>query len=203
MKNNIKSILFTALTAGLFAGCVNDDDFAIPPFNEVAYSENFEEATDGTVLDILGWTNFNQSGSKKWTEERFPLSNGNGYAEFSAFNTGDATNIAWLVSPSINLEGSQKQVSFDAAQHHLDSSNNTLEVLVSTDFNGTDVAAATWTPLDATVPTQENDWYDFINSGVIDLSDYSGNVYIAFRVTGSGTDTTLDGAYQIDNLKLF
>jgi len=203
MKNYIKPILFTVLTAGLFTGCVGDDDFALAPFDELAYSENFEEAVDGTVLDIQGWTNFAQSGAKKWTEERFPLSDGNGYAEFSTFNSGDATNVAWLVSPAINIDGTGKNISFDAAQHHLDSPSNTLEVFVSSDFNGTDVAAATWTELEATLPTQADDWYDFINSGPVSLAAYSGNIYIAFKVKGSGTDTTLDGAYQIDNLKLF
>jgi hypothetical protein len=203
MKKNIRTIVFAAAVASTFTGCVSDDDFTLPPFDELAYSENFEEAVDGTVLNIEGWANIAQTGGKKWTEERFPLTDGNGYAEFSTFNSGDAVNVGWLVSPAINLDGTGKKFSFEAAQHHLDSPDNNLEILISTNFNGTDVAAATWAPLQATLPTQANDWYDFINSGQIDLSAYSGNVYIAFKVTGSGTNTTLDGAYQIDNVKLF
>lgn len=197
---NISKILFGTLAAVLATGCVSDDDYKIPPFNEVIFSEGFSEAIDNTPLDIAGWTNFAAQGGTLWTEQVF---SGNGYAEFSTFNSGDAVNVGWLVSPAINIDGSSKTLTFLAAQHHLDSPENTLQIYISTDFNGTDVTAATWDELDATLPTQANDWYEFVSSGEIDLSDYSGNIYIAFKVTGSGTNTTLDGAYQIDNVKLY
>ncbi|MEL1245106.1 choice-of-anchor J domain-containing protein [Flavobacterium sp. DGU11] len=197
---NIKTILFGAFAALLATGCVSDDDFHTPPLDEVIFSQNFDEAVDNTPLDITGWTNFASQGTTKWTEQVF---SGNGYAEFSTFNSGNPVNVGWLISPAINIDGSAKKLTFVAAQHHLDSPANKLEVLVSTNFDGTDVAAATWTPVTATLPTQANDWYEFVSSGQVNLSAFSGNVYIAFRVTGSGTDTTLDGAYQIDNVKLF
>lgn len=201
---NIKTILFGAFAALLATGCVSDDDFHTPPLAEVIFSENFEEAVDNTPLDITGWTNFSSQGSTKWTEQRF-TTNGvdNGYAEFSSFNSGDAVNVGWLISPPVNIDGAAKKLAFVAAQHHLQSADNKLEVLVSTNFNGTDVLAATWTRVNATLPTQADSWYAFVGSGPVDLSAFSGNVYIAFRVTGSGTDTNLDGGYQIDNVKLF
>ncbi|AWH84358.1 hypothetical protein HYN59_04165 [Flavobacterium album] len=197
---NIKILLFGTFAAVLATGCVSDDDFRTPPLNEVIFSQNFNEAVDNTPLDITGWTNFASQGTTKWTEQVF---SGNGYAEFSSFSSGNAVNVGWLITPAINIDGSAKKLTFVAAQHHLDSPANKLEVLVSTNFDGTDVMAATWTPVTATLPTQANDWYEFVPSGQVDLSAFSGNVYIAFRVTGSGTDTTLDGAYQIDNVKLF
>ena len=45
-------------------------------------------------------------------------------------------------------------------------------------------------------------WYDLIGSGPIDLSSYTGTLHIAFRVTGSGTDSDLDGAFQIDDVAI-
>ena len=196
---HIKVILLGALTAGALIGCVSDDDFILAPFEEPVWIEDFQDAEDNTDLNITGWTNYAEEGGELWSEQEF---NGNGYAEFSSFSSGDAVNIGWLVTPALDIDNTSKILKFETAQHHLDSDNNTLEVFISTDFNGTDVAAAIWEPLEATLPTQENEWYEFISSGDIDLSDYSGNVYIAFKVTGSGTDETLDGAYQIDNVKI-
>ena len=73
---------------------------------------------------------------------------------------------------------------------------------VSTDFDGTNVLGATWEPVAANLPSQANSWYEFVDSGLIDISEYSGTLYVAFKVVGSGTDLDLDGAYQIDDYKI-
>ena len=88
------------------------------------------------------------------------------------------------------------------AQHHLQSDLNTAEVFISTDFDGSNVLGATWIPVSANLPSQSNSWYQFVDSGLIDLSSYSGTLHVAFRVTGSGTDQTLDGAYQLDDFTI-
>lgn len=166
----------------------------------VVAEEDFESAVNNTNLDFPGWTNFAEAGGWVWREKTF---SGNGYTEFSTYNSGDAVNIAWLVTPGIDMSGLENVfVNFEAAQHHLESPDNTLEIFVSTDFDGSDVLGATWEPVSANLPSQANSWYEFVDSGLIDISAYSGTVYVAFKVTGSGTDTTLDGAYQIDNYKV-
>lgn len=170
------------------------DDFT------VVYEEDFQSAVNNTNLDFPGWTNFNETGSFKWREKTF---DGNGYAEFSTFGSGSPSNIGWLITPAFDMDAQDNEfLNFKTAQHHLDSPANTLEILISTDFNGTDVLSATWEPLSASLASQSNDWYEFVDSGLIDLSSYSGNVYVAFKVTGSGTNLALDGAYQIDDLIL-
>jgi hypothetical protein len=170
---------------------LNIDDF------EVIYEEDFQDAIDGTDLDLPGWTNFAEEGSRVWREEAYQ---GNGYAEFSTYGSGNAVNIGWLVSPGIDMDTQENEFfNFEAAQHHLDSPLNTLEIFVSTDFDGSDVLGATWIPVSADLPTQSNSWYEFVDSGLIDISEYTGTLHVAFKVTGSGTDTQLDGAYQIDN----
>jgi len=162
--------------------------------------EDFQDAVDGTDLDLPGWTNFAEAGSRVWREETYQ---GNGYAEFGSFNSQDASNIAWLVSPSVDMDAQNNVfINFRAAQHHLDSNDNTLEVFVSTDFDGTNVLAATWEQLTVNVPTTANSWYEFVDSGLVDISEYSGTLYVAFKVTGSGTDLDLDGSYQIDDFKI-
>lgn len=167
------------------------------------YTEDFQAAIDNTNLNLPGWTNFAESGTKLWREEVYQ---GNGYAELSSFGSGNALNVVWLVSPAINLDATSNEVmSFRTAQHHLDvdSPDNSLTVYVSTDFDGTNVLTATWTPVPVTLPTKDTTWYEFVSSGAIDLSSYSGNIHVAFKFKGSGTNTTLDGAFQVDDLKVF
>jgi len=168
----------------------------------VIMEEDFETAVNNTDLDFVGWTNFAEAGPRVWREKIF---SGNGYTEFSPFGSGSASLTAWLVTPGIDMTGLDNvYLNFKAAQHHLemDSPLNALEVFVSTDFDGTNVLAATWEPLVANLPTQANDWYEMVDSGLIDLSAYSGTVYIAFKANGSDTVTGLAGSYQVDNLKI-
>jgi len=165
------------------------------------YTEDFQTSTNNTNLNTTGWTNYAEAGTWVWREKIF---SGNGYAEFSAFG-GQALNKAWLISPALDFTGyTNKSVQFKIAQHHLDvdSPNNGLEVLVSTNFDGTNVLAATWVAVPANIPTTSTAWYAFLGSNV-DLSSYSGTIHVAFKFTGSGTDTTLDGAFQVDDFKAF
>ncbi len=164
------------------------------------FTEDFETANNNTNLDFAGWTNYAEAGSWVWREKTF---DGNGYAEFSTYNSGSPSNIAWLITPGFDMDAQDNEfLNFKAAQHHLDSPENTLEVFVSTDYDGSDVLGATWESVTANLPTQSNPWYEFVDSGLIDISSYTGTLYVAFKVVGSGTDTTLDGAYQIDDLSV-
>ena len=173
---------------------LNRDDFY-----ELIF-EDFQTASNNTNLDLTGWSNFAEEGSRVWREKVY---SGNGYAEFSTYNAPDDVNIAWLVSPGIDLDAQGVEfLIFKMAQHHLTSVDNTVEVLVSTDYDGSDVLSATWNSVAATLPTQSNSWYDFIDSGLVDLSSYSGTLYVGFKVTGSGTDDNLDGAYQLDDFTI-
>ena len=173
---------------------LNMDDF------EVIVEEDFNTAVDGTDLDLPGWTNFAEEGSRVWREEAY---GGNGYAEFSTYGAPDDVNIAWLVSPGIDMDMQDDEfLNFTVAQHHLDSPDNTFEAFVSSDFDGTDVLGATWEPISVTLPTQATPWYNFVNSGLVDISAYTGTLHVAFKVTGSGTDEDLDGAYQLDDFSI-
>src|SRR5690606_7072925 len=147
------------------------------------------------------WTNFAEAGTRVWREEQF---GGNGYAELSSFGSGNASNIVWLVTPGIDMdEHTDEVLTFRTAQHHLDvdAPGNSLVVYVSTNFTG-DVATATWEEIDVNLPTTANDWYEFVSSGSVDLSGYTGTLHVAFKFIGSGTDLTLDGAFQIDDVTI-
>lgn len=166
----------------------------------VVVDQNFDSGTDNSNLNFPNWTNFAEQGNELWTEQVF---SGNGYAEFSGFLTNDAVNVGWLISPSVDMSAhSQVFVNFQLAQHHLESDENTLEVFVSTDFDGTNVTTATWNPIPVAIPNQSSSWYAFQDAGLVDLSSYSGTLYVGFKYVGSGTNEALDGAYMIDDFKI-
>ncbi len=204
MKNIFLKITFAVLAVGTFSSC-NEEETDIPKTTITISNEDFQTAVNSTDLDIVGWTNFNETGSWKWREKTYTTGGvTNGYAEFSAFGSG-SQNTVWLVSPEINLDVAEKKgVAFDVAQHHLDvdSPSNSLQVLISTNYDGTNVLDATWTPLQANIPTKSVDQYLFLKSN-INLSAYNGKAHIAFKFKGSGTDLTLDGAFQVDNFLFY
>ena len=167
------------------------------------FSQDFQAVVDKTNLSLPGWTNIAQSGRTFW---KGTVYSGNGYAEFNTTGAKVLSNIAWLISPKIDMDTHTNEIlTFRTAQHHLDvdSSLNSLEVFVSTNFDGLNVTKAMWTPLKVILPKQATPWYQFVGSGGVDLSSYTGKINIAFRYTGSGKNLTLDGAFQVDDVQVF
>ncbi|MCD0469562.1 DUF5017 domain-containing protein [Flavobacterium sp. JAS] len=80
---------------------------------------------------------------------------------------------------------------------------NALEVYISTNFDGSSITKAKWTKLEAKFPSLSTPSRQFISSGGIDLSSYSGNIHIAFKYIGSGKDKTLNGAFMVDDVRIF
>jgi hypothetical protein len=167
------------------------------------FSEDFETVVDKSNLSLPGWANIVQKGTLFW---KGTVYSGNGYAEFNISGTKVISNVAWLISPKIDMDKHTNEIlTFRAAQHHLDvdSQLNSLEVYVSTNFDGLNVATATWTPVLAKLPKQATPWYQFVGSGAVDLSSYKGKINIAFKYTGSGKNLALDGAFQVDDVQVF
>ena len=167
------------------------------------FEEGFDEAIDNTNLDIEGWINWAEVGSEVWTEQVF---GGNGYAEFTAFNTGDALNVGWLITPGFDMDAQDGEVlNFQTEYAYPDAGHYPLEVFVSTDFDGTEggILAATWEPISATIahPDNTGSWFTWVNSGDIDLSGYSGTLYVAFKYTGSDT-LNQNSTIHVENVQI-
>lgn len=193
--------LFSVLV--ITTSCTKDSDVENHQTKKTLFVENFDDNTDNTDLNTTGWTNYAQVGTKKWTEQVF---NDNGYAEFTSFNSGQALNIAWLISPAINMDLQDgERLVFQAAHAFLTSTDNTIELMVSTDYDGNvaNIANASWLSLPIKTPTPSNEFYDFVDSGEVDLSGFQGNLHFAFKVKGSGTNNALDATYQVDNIRIF
>jgi hypothetical protein len=167
------------------------------------FFENFESVETNTKLNLPGWSNMVEKGTKFWLGTVYA---GNGYAEFNTTGTKVVSNIAWLISPKIDMDLHTNEVlTFRTAQHHLDvdSPLNSLEVYVSSNFDGLNIAKATWIPLKVVLPKQATPWYQFVGSGGVDLSSYKGKINIAFKYIGSGKNLALDGAFQVDDVQIF
>jgi hypothetical protein len=190
----------------LITSCAPEEDIKNPDFNPLWFSEDFSKgAVDNTILNLEGWRNIAEVGTVQWKTQIF---SSNPYAEFSAFQPDplkrEPVNIGWLISPPINMDVVEGEtLLFQASQSFVSSAANSLEVFIATDYNGTNLATANWQPIAANLPTTSSPYFEFVKSGEIDLSSFTGNINLAFKVKGSGTNTALDGSYQVDAIRIY
>jgi hypothetical protein len=198
---------FIVLSVLSLVGCTEDSDIENKETKRTLFIENFTDSSDGDILDTPGWTNYAQIGTYKFTEEVYQ---GDGYAQFTAFQSSStnrqALNVAWLISPAIDMDTQEGEtLVFQSAHAFLSSADNTLELMVSTDYDGNiaNFNNASWVSIPVKTPTVFDDFYEYVNSGAVDLSRYTGTLHFAFKYKGSGVNQNLDCTYQIDNIRLF
>ena len=73
--------------------------------------------------------------------------------------------------------------------------------IVNWDGTKTNVTAATWDISPANIVSDGENFKNWVHSTYINLSDYSGTVFIAFKYTGTG-NINFDGTYELDNIKI-
>ena len=203
MKNNFLRIVLVFATLILVSSC-EEDKTDIAPFKPLIFSQNFEAEPYGSgsteiPINITGWGNYNQIGTRKWIGKSFDNSV---FAEFSSFySAAGTTDETWLITSKLDLTKTTNETFVFTTKTRF-ANGAQLKALVSTNYNGTQagISTATWTELSALLPTADD---VATLSGNIDLSSYeSNNVYIAFKYIGSkagGTTTT----FQLDDIKLF
>lgn len=211
MKNIFLKIIVAFAISISFTSC-DDPEVDVAPFKPVVFKENFNPdlLDEDEYLNYNGWTSFAETGSVEFTEQD---DEGNGYIQFTTFSsgTGDAVNVAWAITPAINMDNSENEVlTFKSAAEFVTDNQNKLEVFISTNFDGNNVLAATWTPITANIaglatnlPSGSPDGTLNVDSGIVDLSTYSGTIHIAFKATGSSTNSNLDGSLRVDDVKIY
>jgi hypothetical protein len=120
----------------------------------------------------------------------------------SAFNSGDSSNVVWLITPSIDLDAQPVEfVNFQSSNSYSD--NSELEFLISTDWDGSEatIGSATWTELPATIVSDSEYYQNWVDSGLIELSNFSGNANIAFKYTGADSND-FTGTFELDNFQV-
>ncbi len=160
--------------------------------------EDFQSYDDHDVIDQNGWMAIAQEGERKWICRTHQS---NHYAQATAFNSPDPKNIMWMITPSVNLDEIDNPVlEFQSAQAFY--THDGFAVFIATDFDGTNVEEAEWEPLPATLAGEGNPEHTWIDSGVIDLSDYSGIIHIAWRYDAEEPEGKT-GSFRVDNVRLY
>lgn len=169
----------------------------------VLFSDFFENQSPGDPISGNGWTNYIEAGSEQW--EAFTSTGSSPSlgisARMQAFNSGDSSNIAWLITPQINFDAQEGEtLNFKTSNSFADGS--TLELFISTDWDGNpdNITSATWGILSAAYITQDDDAFGpWFPSGNVDLDCILGIGYIALKYVGSGEEA-FDGTYEFDEI---
>lgn len=159
-------------------------------------SEDFESFGDNDDIYINGWQNLATAGGRIWLAKIF---SGNSYAQATGYNSNLTSMVTWFITRPVNIS-TQKVLTFQTAKAYWahTGTNMPVEVLISTNYDGNNIAAATWTQLTAVLANQGDPDHTFINSGNVNLPVEAGkSAVIAFRYTGSNTEST---SYRIDNI---
>ncbi len=157
-------------------------------------------AVDNADLGLTGWTNVAKLGEEKWSAQIYQSEK---YAEATAYGASGAVET-WLVSPPITLDDPAKKLSFQSAIAFFN--HNPGSVWITTNFDGCDLGASTWTEIPAVIAGSANGNFTWVNSGTIPLAGYlpqgyTGNFYIGFKYVGNGTNGQTTN-FRIDNVKI-
>jgi hypothetical protein len=159
-------------------------------------SQNFESFKNDATIYIAGWQNIAQAGGRLWLNKLF---SGNGYAQATAYNSDLTRMVVWLITNPVNIS-TQKVLQFQTAKAYWahTGNNQPLEILFSADYNGNNLATATWTPLPAVLVQKNDPDHTFIGSGNVNLPVQQGKSgVVAFRYTGSNAEST---SSRVDNI---
>lgn len=131
---------------------------------------------EGSTNFPAGWQQVQIAGNKSFYIREF---SGNNYVSMSGYQ-GTAPFDQWLLTPAIDMSKvTEKVLSFRTQVNGYGSTTTQFEVYV---LNSADVATATKTKLNPALPTAPASGYsDWMNSGNLDLSSFTGIIYIGFR----------------------
>lgn len=190
-----KAIIFTFIASTFLSSCTKDSDVEIPVAKKTLIAQNFDDA----VISTTGWFTYAQTGTKIWSRGVYK---NDGYAQFSSYQSGQPVNVSWLISPAIDMNKQDgEKLYFQSCQDgFVRNADNSLELFVSTDYDEVNFNNASWQKISFAVPNQDTLKYLYIDSGIIDLSSYTGTLHFAFKVKGT---SSLTGGYQIDNVRVF
>lgn len=166
-------------------------DTPVTPVEAVSsIDENFES---GSLP--AGWTQAQVAGNKSWYVTSF---SNNYYAAMTGYK-GTAPFDQWLITPAVDMSKvTDKTLTFDNQVNGYGSTTTVFEVYVMTTA---DPATATLTKLSPALATAPASGYSsFVNSGKLNLSSFSGTIYIGFRY--KATQDANYATWCVDNIKL-
>lgn len=163
---------------------------------DVLYYENFERLGNTRDIEKIGWENVNINFGNARFRKR--SKNENTFLQISAYDSKEYVMEVWLVGPSIDLDGSEKEVlTFETRATFEEGS--LLTCYFSQDYTD-NIKNANWQQLDVdiSIGSRDDGNETFLNSGAVELDCLEGKIRLAFRYLGSdpGASTT----YDLDNI---
>jgi hypothetical protein len=192
------------------AGTTEEFDFT-PVVVVSSVDENFDSysiAESGKYLDLSsdnllgeGWSLITPSGDKDWSIRRFDEGGTeNNYITCSGFSGTPSPDFdSWLITPAVNIGNlAEKVLSFRSEVNGYGSTTSVVEVYV---MSTNDPETANLTKLDPVMPDAPATGYSaWTQSGNVDLSGFSGIVYIGFRYYATPDENY--ATWCIDDIKI-
>lgn len=164
-------------------------------FGQILY-EDFSSALTNENFSKIGWTNFAEEGTVVF-QGKYSDTDDNTYVQMSASGSGETSNIAWLVTPSVYITPGYV-LNFRSKSGFTNA--DALSLWISSNFSG-DVSTATWAELSFSKPTDDGTSIGNWQASGVNLESYAGlNVCIAFKYTGGDPSATT--IIQIDDIKI-
>lgn len=160
---------------------------------------NFEEGSDMAYYTQRGWSNTTVSGGLSgWFIKNY---NNNNYVSVNALkgNANGGPYENWLISPAVDLNQSPKKNVTFKCQSAYPAPDCSLEVYILTSNNPKDGNAQR---LQANIPTPPESGYSAWLESNIDLSSYSGVVYIGWRYYSKAGGSDASSTYCIDDVNI-
>ncbi len=163
--------------------------------------ENFDSNSSISYYTDRYWKVFNEQGTLSgWYIKNY---SGQNYATVSAYQ-GDANGgpyVNWLITPAIDMDAMETKTLTFKTQVGYYISTSDLEVYVLSGSN--DPTVAELTKLDAAIAKGSgNPYTSWVESGDIDLSEFTGTVYIGWRYYSEKGGSDNSATYCLDNVNI-
>jgi hypothetical protein len=168
----------------------------IVDYANLVYTPIWQELFDGSLGKF---TPYSQLGAQVWVSSSYTPDQ---FAKISGYSGSAKDNEDWLISAPISLTGvTNASLNFRHAANYLNSQWSQIQVLVSSNWDGTQagIGTATWTALSGyTQPAGNN--FVFVESGKISLASYANKtIFIAFKYLST---TTNAATWEIDRAEV-
>lgn len=177
--------------------------FGKKPLEPITKLDNLDVDFTGLsdISALKGWYNITEAGSRKWITKDFTKDGSptETYVQASTYKSTDAKSIFTLITPAVNIS-TQKYLSLSSAKSFWSHAKHPVEVLYSTDFDGSNYQTAEWKTLTIKLALDSDANNAWVESGKTQLPVLDGKyISIAFRYTGSDTETT---TLRLDNITI-
>lgn len=163
--------------------------------------QNFDSNSSITYYTERYWSVFNEKGSLSgWYIKNY---NGQNYATVSAYlgQPNEGPYVNWLITPAIDMDAMEtKTLTFKTQVGYSISTSNLEVYALSGSQNPTE---AELTKLDATIAKGSGSAYSaWTESGTIDLSGFTGVVYIGWRYYSEKGGSDNSATYCLDDVNV-